>query len=338
VRLTLLAIAAFLVAGIVAGVACDGQSMPIAVGEPIQVRGGQFIAGPLPGTPPQVVPEGGASSGAAGTTGDAGAAPAGPLAVTNVGFTSQIVQPGEAGKPVSGRVSSDAVAVAFRFADMGSGYWVVPVQGSDPAYPGELTFGFSADFDANDAPGHHPIRFVALGPSGQAGSQFELELCIDPLIPDNGHTCVDPTAAPPDTVISLAWDADFDLDLHVHTPGGTDINPKIPYGITYDAGQRPPANAPHIDRDSLLRCVPDGFRREDLVFTDPPPPGDYEIYVDPFDSCGKPAVRFTVTVYRASGTCPECALKQTWSQGGELLASQATGGASPPLFVADYTF
>ena len=46
-------------------------------------------------------------------------------------------------------------------------------------------------------------------------------------------------------------------------------------------------------------CVADGWREEDLVFLDYPATGPYEIYVDPFASCGQPAVRFTLTIYEA---------------------------------------
>jgi hypothetical protein len=101
-----------------------------------------------------------------------------------------------------------------------------------------------------------------------------------------------------------------------------------------------------------LNCVVGGVPQEDLVFQDPPPHGSYEIRVDPFASCGAPAAHFTVTVYvsgpadvcaacRASpsaSTCTSCQLAPVFAQSGELLALQATGGASPGLFVANQSF
>jgi hypothetical protein len=146
------------------------------------------------------------------------------------------------------------------------------------------------------------------------------------------HEC-DPTAAVPAAVMTLQWDADFDLDLHVVTPDRLDINPKMPIGAPVEAGARPPATAPRIDRDSLLGCVPDGLRQEDLVFQKRPT-GIFDIYADPFDPCGKPTVHFKVTVYESVGG----GLQTKFTTSGELLGSQATGGGSAGLFVYSYGF
>jgi hypothetical protein len=293
-----------------AGVAsCDaGQPALSGIGEPIEVVGGQFIAGDLP-------------KGAGGP------------AVTSVSLNSQVVIPGAAGKAVSGRAKETASAVATRFADMGSGYWVVPVAELDAMFPGELNFRFSANFDADNPPGFHPLRFVAIDGAGHAGDSTELPLCIADRIPDNLHGC-EPNVPPPAAVITLRWDTNFDVDLHVVMPNGTDVNPKSPLSAPIEAGAAPDPNSPHIDRDSLGGCVPDGLRQEDLVFQKPPPPGAYQVLADPFAACGQSAVRFELTVYRRDGSCPACALDPVFTQAGELLGSQVTGGAAQGLFVA----
>ena len=104
-----------------------------------------------------------------------------------------------------------------------------------------------------------------------------------------------------------------------------------------EAGVRSiPKGLPVIDRDSLRSCAADGLLQEDLVFQDPLPRGIYRIYVDPYAACGQTAVHFTFTVYQLTGKCPACELRPTPAIGGELLASQVTGGAGTPLFVHEF--
>jgi hypothetical protein len=187
---------------------------------------------------------------------------------------------------------------------------------------------------------------VAIDAAGVAGRQVDAPVCIDSVIPDNMHACV-PDRAPPAAVVTLRWDDNFDLDLHVVTPDGTDINPRHPL-VPAAAGTPPPTpDSPAIlcsplrlatfdaciDRDSLGSCIPDGLRQEDVIFTSAPAPGPYRVYVDPFAPCGQPAVRFTVSVYTRSGVCPNCALAPIFTQSGELLSIQVTGGATAGLFI-----
>jgi hypothetical protein len=310
-------------AGVCVAAACSqGQRANVGVTEPIQVSGGQFISGPLPGAP--AVDGGGELDGGA----------AGPLSVEEVTFNNVNVIPGASGKSFGGVVTSDAVAVGVRLADLGSGYWVVPVAGRDTQVANASDFAFNASFDIDDPPGPRPLSIVAIDASGNAGTQVDTELCLEWRIPDNNHTCV-PSNPVPAVVFSLQWDANFDVDLHVITPDGTDVNPKTnPLAVPVDAGE-PPASDPKIDRDSLENCVPDGWRQEDLVFPDYPATGPYDIYADPFAACGQAAVRFVLTIYEAGS---DGNLHATFTQAGELLANAQTGGGSTGLFIAEKQF
>jgi hypothetical protein len=307
-------------------VACsDGQQASVTALEPMTVAGSQFISGDLPGTPPI---DGGAP-------GDDGGTSTAPLSVVSVDFANVTVIPGASNKSFGGVATSDAVAVGVRLADLGSGYWVVPVGGRDPLVPNAVDFGLSASFNANDPPGLRNLRMVALDPGGNGGTQVDTQLCIQSRIPDNGHACT-PSNPVPAVVFTLQWDANFDVDLHVVAPDGTDINPKTnPLQVPVDAGQ-PPSDDPKIDRDSLGRCIPDGLRQEDLVFPNYPAVGPYDIYADPFDACGQPAVRFKLTIWEAGA---DGELHATYTQGGELLNnSSVTGGGSAGLFITEKQF
>jgi hypothetical protein len=307
-------------------VACSGgQPANVGLGEPLQVSGAQFISGDLPGEPPVdggASEEGGASSAAA------------PLSIVEVDFNNVNVIPGASNKSFGGVVTNDAVAVGVRLAGLGSGYWVVPVAGSDNTVPNADDFTFSASFGIDDPPGNRPLRMVAIDANGNGGAQLDTELCVEWRIPDNRHECV-PSNPVPAVVFSLQWDDNFDVDLHVITPDGTDVNPKTnPLAVPIDGGEPPPSD-PKIDRDSLGQCVPDGWRQEDMVFPDYPATGPYDIYADPFAACGQSAVRFVLTIYEAGS---DGNLHATFTQAGELLANDQTGGGSSGLFITEKQF
>lgn len=312
-------------------VACD-DGIPANSGltEPLQVSGGQFISGPLPGSPPVdgglplVTGDGGADGGAAPVK-----LPA--LSVTDLGLLSPLVINGSS-KSVSGRATSDAQAIGVKLEGLGTGYWVVPVADPDSDFPGQNDFAFTASFSQTDPPGRHQIVAVAIDKNGNAGTQFETPLCLEQRIPDNQHECSRSNPVPR-AVFTLQWDADWDLDLHVILPDGRDVNPKAPIAYPTDAGMAPP-NDPRIDRDSLRSCVPDGWRQEDLVFPDFPGKGNFEVYVDPFSSCNIASVRFTAILSEAGS---DGNLHETFTRSGEFWQLQQSGG-SRGLFVFEKLF
>jgi len=275
-------------------VACeDSARFTSGLGEPMRVTNAQFIAGELP----------------SGTSG--------PKVVLINSPNNSVVQ-GEVGKSVSGDVDANAAAIALKLDKLGSGFWVLPVGSADLQMPGASLWDASIDFARNIAPGKATLDFVANDASGNYGPIKSLPLTIQSLTPTGA------------AVFTLAWDDNADLDLHVVTPSGKEVDPKhmttSPDGGTPDTD--PTVGA--LDRDSNAACVIDGYRQEDLVFQKTPPPGIYQIRVDMFSACGLPAANFTVdvTVNGAS----------RFHVAGRLIDIDADGGGDGSgLFVGQVT-
>ncbi len=321
--------------GAMAVEACSGQGPSSGeVTEPLVVPGAQFIPGPLPGSPPTAAPDGGSD--------DDAAAPVAALSIVDTAVPILPVLSGAAAESLSGHATPDAASVGIRFPDLGTGYWVVPIGAIDPTSNNDRSFSCKANFNPGDPGGRRPLRFVAIGASGNAGVQVDADVCIDPRVPDyttvpvKGHTCHPADPLPP-LVISLTWDANFDVDLTVVDPNGSVFSPKDPNPYA-DAGVIPsPASQPFFDRDSLRNCYADGYRQEDLIFPTAPQSGNYLIFANPYASCGQPATTFTLTIYQAEGVCPGCLQKVVFTRSGQLLSDLTTGGSSTGLFVHTYS-
>ncbi len=296
---------------------CSSQPSLSGLGEPLFVYGATFIEGPLPGSPPVD-----------------GGVPSSPD-VTAINIANEIVHLGQAGVPLSGDVTDDATAVAVRFPDAGTGYWLFVPGAPDGTSPGDLTWSMTTDIGYTAPLGVHPLRFAAVNAAGVAGTQSDLPLCVDSLLPDNLNACA-PSLAPPAAVLSLAWDTPVDLDLELVTPAGVVVSPTHP---STSATNTPGPNDGVLDGDSAANCVPDYVNREDIVWQHTPAAGQYLAYANLFSACGQSSVRFTLTLYVAepTGVGAETALQQKLTQSGELLAVQASGGVGLGLYVAAFT-
>jgi hypothetical protein len=335
--------------------ACSG-GVPASAGqttEPIQVVNGQFFPGPLPG--PGLVSTAPADVDAADDGGEGGSSPSGPPLVVQtpaVGSTPLPIYNGQGNVAIGGGyVTPGASSIAVRFTDMGTGYWITPVGAIDSNMQFDRTFGFKANFSPSVPGGQHTLEFAAIDAAGEAGPAASVAVCFAPSVPDytttqsKSHTCRPDEPLPP-LVISMKWDANFDVDLTVVLPDGNKVNPKQPNAeveAIEDAGDVDAGAPLFFDRDSLRNCVADGYRQEDLIFPSTPQSGSYLIYANPFAACGQPATTFDATVYKAEGVCPTCGQVVVFHQAGQLLGNVAlgndtTGGASPGLYVGTYTY
>jgi hypothetical protein len=307
---------------------CSGEQVTAGFEEPLRALDTQFREGDLPGLPPRTAEEI-----------NAGVSPTFPT-VTSVTIPNTLIPQGEPDRRISGRASDDSTAVAVKLEGKGSGYWLLPTGSEDVVNNGELEWSFRASFAHDLEPGLQRLLFAAIDAEGKSGTQTDVQLCIARSVPDNGNAC-DPKTAPPAFVVSLAWDADVDLDLRVINPFGEVVDPKHPSsGEPDEKGNIDPKQegAGVIARDAFAHCQAAGPRRENLVFQTPPAPGTYLIYANLFDSCAASSVRFDVSLHAAvEGPEPDTfTVQETFHQAGELLRVHENGGAKLGLFVTPF--
>ena len=90
-----------------------------------------------------------------------------------------------------------------------------------------------------------------------------------------------------DVQVTLAWDVDSDVDLHVVGPDGEEIY----------YGNRQSASGGELDLDSNADCEIDGVRNENITWpVGSAPRGVYTVRVNYWSSCGVPQTNYTVRV------------------------------------------
>lgn len=192
---------------------CSGEQTQVGTGELFRVRldantSAQFVKGVLPGAPPNLGPP----MTPAPTT-DAGK-PDGLPTVVDFRPAGFVVR-GQGAVSVQGTATPGAASLGLALAGIGTGYWVLPV--GDIDNDGNRPWTALCDFDEAIPTGYRNLRAVAFDPRGVAGQQREARTCIDSEIPDVLSACR-PTTKVPESVISLSWDTNVDLDLQVQTP------------------------------------------------------------------------------------------------------------------------
>jgi len=299
-------------------VGCGGEPALSGLDEPIRVPTGTFKLGELPGSAP-------------------GSNATGPRAKVYESANNAL-RPGQAGKTIGGRTTTDASAIGVRFEGRGTGYWVLPVGAPDPQANGELTFSVGYDVADDAQPGLVRMLFAAIAENGSSGEQDALDVCITRPIPDNLNAC-DPTIEPPDVVLSLAWDSAADVDLVLVTPSGKVVDAKHPTTAPPQPNGtvKPDKTVDGIfDRDGNGACAGDQTRRENVVWQAKPALGTYLVYANLFSACGADGARFTVTVHVSKSQDKTFDLVEVLRVSGRFIPLDANGGSGPPLYVTAF--
>jgi hypothetical protein len=101
-------------------------------------------------------------------------------------------------------------------------------------------------------------------------------------------------------VVSLSWDTEADLDLHVVQPDGIEIWAKNINAFVPPGPMDPPADPDTIsaggilDFDSNSSCQIDGRRLENVVWKKTVPSGHYLVRVDTYSLCAAPYAHWGV--------------------------------------------
>lgn len=287
--------------------------------EPITVRDATFFEGELPEDPDAASPT-----------------------IAYAAGVNNVVTQGKGNVSYSGLASTEAYSVGVAFPTVGTGYWVVPVEGVDVTQDDDYIFHTVLDFTPEVPYGIQTLSFVAFEEEGYVGPRYDTEVCILPESSDGNLAACTDEVTPQNAVISLSWDTNVDLDLVVVTPEGKVVNSKSPTTVVADgkieSEQISDPTTGTLSRDSNKNCAIDSIRVESLVFPGEPPAGDYLIYADLFSPCGASYVDYALTLFQrvdeADGTHP---VEHTALAAGQLLGSQADGGASNGTFVTTVT-
>jgi hypothetical protein len=192
-------------------------------------------------------------------------------------------------------------------------------------------------------PGKHAVEVRAVDAQGRVGKAKEFTYVV-----------LDPTPQGA-LVVSLDWDADADLDLHVIMPNpmaaAMPMEPTIELWPKRTSSRRSTGPVPDggpdstatIDVDSNASCVIDGRRVENFVIKQAPPPGGYKVRVDTAGLCGVSSARWHVRVLRDGNLVGEAMGIATPydgypAQGETMFGKQAwPGTAGAGLLAVEFT-
>lgn len=246
--------------------ACDGASPDPGLGAWLQVAGAQHRPGPFPA--------------------DTG----GPAAIDVRTRHAQILID-RLDEPLDATLEASAHAAVIG-VEGSPGTWIVragPPSADTPGLPSaKAVFGVAAGFP----PGPFTLKVAASDAQGRFGAPATTEIMALHEPPPEGPL-----------VIGLVWDGAADLDLHVVDPlGGEAWTDKPSTYVPPPPGEPidPEAYKRHglLDRDANQGCRRDGRPREHVIWTVPPPAGEYVVRVDVRAMCGDPIAHWSVAAYR----------------------------------------
>jgi hypothetical protein len=249
--------------GALYGAGCSaGASDDPALGARMRLSEAQFVAGPTP------------------------ADRSGPE-VAALDLLSTTIWPGYANKPLAGTLGASATSATLALSG-DEGYWVVPAGVPDVSAPELPNFLAFAAFSASLASGAYTLEARAVDAQGHFGAPKRQTLTALPIAPSR--------AVAGALTVTLRWDTNADLDLHVVDPANHEIYHGAP--SSQDSFSLSAMNTSFgvLDVDSNADCVIDGLRQEDVTWADEPPSGHYLVRVDTASLCGQPDAHWMVQV------------------------------------------
>jgi hypothetical protein len=267
---------------LLAAIGCGGASPETGITANLRLSTGQFVPGALAADKEAM----------------------GPSVFVNLGVAK--VPPGVQNLPLSGNVTGGS-SVLIGLAD-DSGHWIVPAPIKDVTEVNSYQFSTRMSFSPELTAGPQLLIVRGVAPDGTIGPSQQFTLTVAEPVPTGA------------LVFSLSWDTQADLDLHVVVPntepdpmtGGPgapiEIWSRNQVGVapttfprTSEEMKAAVAAAGRLDFDSNSNCVIDGRRQENVIFTQPPPDGEYIVRVDTFSLCGQASAQWQVTVTNPDG-------------------------------------
>jgi hypothetical protein len=260
----------------------------------MQVVGAQFVRGPMPA---------GSKSGPA---------------VEQITLLNANIWPGLTDFGVGGAIDPAGTAAAIGLQG-DRGYWIVLAGTPNVAAPTFPTFGATAEFSTGIVPGKYTLVVRAVDENGNYG------LPKSQILVGQSSPTTPPLVG--DLVVTLKWDNDANLDLHVVQPDGFEVYWNAESSQTEMDG----GSYGYIDYNSNANCVIDGLNREDAIWPQEPPPGHYTVRVDAANLCGEPIANWNVQaiyhgkqIAQASGVATDASTRGSHGVGSGVLAFQFT--------------
>jgi hypothetical protein len=256
--------AVFLIlASALSGAACsDGASSDPALSSRMRILEAQFVEGSTP------------------------KAQAGPE-VLALELLTTTIWPGYADKPVRGALENTATAVALALSG-DAGFWLVPAGVPDVSAQALPTFRCTASFARSLPEAAYTLEVRAVDGQGRFGPPLRQTLTALPFAPSRGLAG--------ELLVTLTWDNQADLDLHVVDPLGHEIYHGAPSSVDAFAPGATDESAGILDLDSNADCANDQLRQEDVVWDHEPPSGRYSVRVDSASLCGGSVTHWSVRV------------------------------------------
>jgi hypothetical protein len=231
--------------------------------------------------------------------GGPGVTVAGNQTVINGGTLSVTVSAATAFRTVYVSVGVDALGIESSARAGVPGYYEVALPAPQTSVTVLLAFPQTIPLDEFE------LRFSVADASGTAGA-----VAIQPVEVTRVGTG--------DVQVTLSWDTDADVDLHVIEPGGEE---------TF-YGRRQSSTGGELDLDSNAACTVDGVRNENIRWPEGRAPrGTYTVRVDYWSSCGVAATNYTVRINNGGSV-------QVFS--GSFTGAGDQGGAGSGVTVATF--